>query len=235
MFRLSPPLIPPPQEAALAGAGSADRVATAIGAANTLIRQRDGGLKAYNTDWAAAIGAIEAGLNPAGAAAAAAGACPSPLAGKTVVVLGAGGAGRALAFGAAVKGARVVIANRSVARAAALAAQLDPPATACSLADVESGAVRGDVLANTTSVGMHPLEDETPLAAAALPGFALVFDAVYTPLRTRLLREAEAAGCAVVTGEKMFVGQAAEQFRLFTGAEPPVGLMTQVVLDSLKV
>ncbi|KAI7844252.1 hypothetical protein COHA_002050 [Chlorella ohadii] len=221
----------PHKQAALEGAQEVDPVAAQIGAVNTLVRQEDGSLKGYNTDWSAAIAAIERGLDPATPSST--DASSSPLAGKTVVVVGAGGAGRALAFGAAVKGAKVVIANRSVQKAADLAAQLDPPASACSLEDLASGAVRGDVLANTTSVGMHLQEDETPVPAAALPGFQLVFDAVYTPLHTRLLKEAAAAGCTVVTGETMFVGQAADQFKLFTGKDAPVDLMRTVVLDSL--
>ncbi|KAL4546682.1 hypothetical protein Ndes2526B_g01887 [Nannochloris sp. 'desiccata'] len=223
----------PHKEAALKGAATADEVATAIGAANTLIRQADGTLKAYNTDWSAAISAIERGLGGSGTAEAA---HNSPLKGKTVVVVGAGGAGRALAFGAAARGASVVIANRSASRAIELATQLNstPPAKGVALEEVSSGEVSGDVLVNTTSVGMHPLEDETPVPAAALSGYTLVFDAVYTPLRTRLLQEAAAAGCAVVTGDEMFVGQAADQFRLFTGKEAPVELMRSVVLDSLK-
>jgi 3-dehydroquinate dehydratase/shikimate dehydrogenase len=126
-----------------------------------------------------------------------------------------------------------VIANRSVARAAVLAGQLSLPARSCSLEDLASGAVRGDVLANTTSVGMTPNDHDTPVPAAVLGGFKLVFDAVYTPRHTRLLTEAAAAGCAVVTGDEMFVGQAAEQFGLFTGLPPPVELMRGVVLESL--
>lgn len=223
----------PHKEAALKGAATADEVAAAIGAANTLIRQADGTLKAYNTDWLAAISAIERGLGGSGIAD---DAQNSPLEGKTVVVVGAGGAGRALAFGAASRGASVIIANRSASRAIELAAQLNsnPPAKGVALEEVASGNVSGDVLVNTTSVGMHPLQDETPVPAAALSGYALVFDAVYTPLQTRLLQEAAAAGCAVVTGDEMFVGQAAHQFRLFTGEEAPVELMRKVVLDSLK-
>lgn len=77
-------------------------------------------------------------------------------------------------------------------------------------------------------------EDETPVPAAALHTYSLVFDAVYTPLHTRLLREAADAGCRVVTGDEMFVGQAADQFRLFTGLEPPVGLMRQALHKSLE-
>lgn len=217
----------PHKGAALAGAAGADGVAAAIGAANTLVRQGDGSWRAYNTDWSAAIAAIERGLGGTGAAA---DADASPLRGKTVVVLGAGGAGRALAFGAASRGAQVVIANRSVARAEELAAALGPATRGVSLDAVASGAVGGDVLANTTSVGMHPDEEATPVPAAVLSSYDLVFDAVYTPLHTRLLRDAAAAGCATVTGDEMFVGQAADQFRLFTGLEAPVEQMRRVVL-----
>ena len=165
----------PHKEAALQGAASVDPVAAAIGAVNTLVRQPDGSLRGYNTDWSAAIHAIERGLDPdaaplsataaAGSASSSSsnggsggggGAAASPLAGKRVVVVGAGGAGRALAFGAAVRGASVTIANRNVQRAEELAAQLDPPARACGLEALACGAVVGDVLVNTTSVGMHP-------------------------------------------------------------------------------
>ena len=220
----------PHKEAALKAAASSDAVATAIGAANTLIRQQDGTFKAFNTDWMAAISAIERGLGGSGSEEDAEN---SPLKGKTVVVVGAGGAGRAVAFGAASRGAHVVIANRSAARAVDLAAQITPPARGVDLQEVASGAVYGDVLVNTTSVGMHPLEDATPVPASALGAYTLVFDAVYTPLQTRLLREAAHAGCAVVTGDEMFVGQAAAQFELFTGVEGegvPVELMRRVVL-----
>jgi 3-dehydroquinate dehydratase/shikimate dehydrogenase len=220
----------PHKEAALAAADAADAVAARIGAANTLVRRPDGGLDASNTDWAAAIGAIERGLGGSGREEDAG---ASPLRGLTVVVVGAGGAGRALAFGAAARGAAVVVANRALDRAEALAAALGGGARATPLADLAAGAVRGDVLANTTSVGMHPAVDATPVPAAALAGFRLVFDAVYTPRRTRLLREAAAAGCATVTGDEMFVGQAAAQFRAFTGLEPPLALMRRTVLAAL--
>lgn len=227
----------PHKEAALRCAQEADPLAAAIGAANTLVRlpsqsggDSAGGLKAYNTDCEAAVLAVERGLAPGYVPGAGA---PSPLQGKAVVVVGAGGAGRALAFGAAARGARVVIANRSVQRAQQLAEALGQLAAACSLDKLASGAVRGDVLINTTSVGMHPQEGETVVPGPALRGYQLVFDAVYTPRRTRLLREAEEAGCAVVTGDEMFVGQAAQQFELFTGRPAPVDLMRSVVLKSL--
>jgi len=113
------------QLAALEAAAEVDPIAAQIGAINTLVRQSNGGLKGYNTDYSAAIGAIEDALDEAGLFGAGCDpeACEvdfgeeppeagSPLEGMRVVVLGAGGAGRALAFGAAAKGAKVIVANR---------------------------------------------------------------------------------------------------------------------------
>lgn len=224
----------PHKGAALKGAAEADPVAAQIGAVNTLIRQADGGMKGYNTDWSAAISAIERGLVKGGKA----GSADQPLLGKMVVVIGAGGAGRALAFGAASRGAKaVVIANRNKARAEELAASLaaSSPSIACSacaLDDLASFSGDNLILVNTTSVGMHPHEDETPVSHSTkvLSSYQLVFDAVYTPRYTKLLREAGEAGCLVVTGDEMFVGQAADQFKLFTNMEAPVELMRRVVL-----
>ena len=103
-----------------------------------------------------------------------------------------------------------------------------------SLEDLASGKVSGDVLANSTSVGMQPNVDDTPAPAAVLGGFSVVFDAVYTPLETRLLREAKAAGCEIASGLDMFVGQAVRQFELFTGKEAKTELMRNAVLSSMK-
>eukprot|EP00198_Chlamydomonas_reinhardtii_P005010 XP_001694346.1 dehydroquinate dehydratase [Chlamydomonas reinhardtii] len=225
------------REAALRAAKDVDPVAAQIGAVNTLIRQADGSFKGYNTDWEAAISAIERGLaGNAGTPAA-----ESPLKGRTVVVIGAGGAGRALAFGAAARGARVLIANRSRDRADALAAALaaqygSAAAAAVSYEDLAGGRVVGDVLANSTSVGMAPNTEESPVPAAVAGQFKVVFDAVYNPLWTRLLLDAKAGGATPVDGLQMFVGQALEQFRLFTGgSEPPAELMERTVEESMGV
>lgn len=195
-----------------------DPVAQRIGAVNTLVRRPDGTLKGYNTDCFAALDAIEAGLG-------------GSVAGKTVLVVGAGGAGRGVAFGAAHRGARVLICNRSDDRAVALAK--DVGAEAVPWAALQEGRVRADVLANTTSLGMQPDVDSTPVPAAALSNFGLVFDAVYTPLETRLLREAKSAGAVAVNGVDMFVGQAAQQYELFTGAPAPVALMRSTLLTAM--
>lgn len=212
----------PHKTAALAAAVEADDVAQQIGAANTLVRCENGGFKAFNTDWLAAISSIENAMDGNSG--------ESPLKGKKVVVLGAGGAGRALAFGAASRGAHVVIANRTVDKASDLARQLSPAGEGVSLADLQDGKVKGDVLVNTTSVGMQPHDDQSPLPESVTATFSVVFDAVYTPLHTKLLQHAEKAGATIVTGEKMFVGQAAEQYHLFTGEHPDIQLMTKIVL-----
>lgn len=217
----------PHKTAALKAADIADDVACSIAAANTLVRQDDGGFKAYNTDWLAAISSIENAMIERGMLVEGS---DSPLRGKTVVVIGAGGAGRALAFGASTKGAHVIIANRTADKAVQLAEQLDPKGLGVSLEDLKNGSVAGDVLINTTSVGMQPHDKESPLPPNVTSTFSVVFDAVYTPLHTQLLCDAEKAGAVIVTGEKMFVGQAAEQFRLFTGQEPDINLMTDIVL-----
>uniref|UniRef100_A0A383V933 Uncharacterized protein n=2 Tax=Tetradesmus obliquus TaxID=3088 RepID=A0A383V933_TETOB len=235
----------PHKEAAHKAASSRDPVADQIGACNTLIRQADGsGYKGYNTDWIAAISAIErvlaAGSSDAAAATSSSSSSiegqPSPLQGKTFLVVGAGGAGRALAFGAASRGATVLIANRNKARAEALAAAVPGGATVVDWEQLQAGAVSADVLANSTSVGMVPNVEETPVATAAVGNFKVVFDAVYTPRETRLLRDAAAAGCLLADGVAMFVGQAVEQLKLFTGtSQPPVQLMEDVVLGKVKV
>jgi len=220
----------PHKEKALELCGEVDPVAAKIGAVNTLVRMPDGTLKGYNTDYVAAIDAIETAMggrigeekNV------------SPLSGKTVVVVGAGGAGRGLAFGAAFEGANVVIVNRGLERAEALAKACG--GVARTMEDLQNGLVSGDVLANTTSLGMVPEVNATPVPKSAVVagGFQVVFDAVYNPLETRLLREAKEVGCARASGLDMFVGQAARQFRLFTGKEPAVELMRSTVLDSLQ-
>lgn len=203
--------------------GDVDVVAQKIGALNTLVRLEDGSLYGCNTDYLAAIKAIENALRSIG---------HEDLKGKNVVVVGAGGAGRAIAFGAKEKGANVTVVNRSKESAEKLAA--DVGCSVRGLDELLKGEIRGDVLANTTSVGMYPNVEHSPVPAKILPGFLVVFDAVYNPKNTRLLQDASAAGCAIANGVDMFVGQAAEQFALFTKTRAPVELMAEVVASSLQ-
>lgn len=206
----------PHKEAALKCMDEIDPIAKKIGAINNIVRRPDGTLTAFNTDYIGAISAIEDGLRGLNGVSPGA----SPLAGKLFVVLGAGGAGKSLAYGAAQKGARVVVANRTFERAKELADKVG--GQAMTLAEVENfHPEEGMVLANTTSVGMKPKIDETPLAKHALKNYCLVFDAIYTPKDTRLLREARETGAVIVYGTEMLIRQGFEQYKNFTGLPAP--------------
>jgi len=214
----------PHKETAVTCCDEVDPVAKSIGAVNTIIkRPSDGKLVGYNTDYVGAISAIEDGLrgfnvkNVVG----------SPLAGRLFVVIGAGGAGKALAYGAKEKGAKVIIANRTYERAKELANSVG--GRALSLAELETyNPGEGMILANTTSMGMYPNVNDTPIPKHALKFYDLVFDAVYAPKVTRLLREAEESGVATVSGVEMFVRQAMGQFELFTGLKAPESFMREI-------
>lgn len=215
----------PHKEAALEICDDVDPIAKSIGAVNCIIRRNtDGKLFGCNTDYVGAISAIEDGLRGSHHAPL----VGSPLAGKLFVVIGAGGAGKALAYGAKEKGARVVIANRTYARAKEVADVIG--GQALSLAELSNFHPEKDmILANTTSIGMQPNVDETPVAKEALQYYSLVFDAVYTPKITRLLREAEECGSKIVTGVEMFIGQAYEQYEKFTGLPAPKELFKKIM------
>ncbi len=190
-------------------------LARSIGAMNTIARDASGRTVGANTDAAAIIACVEGGLG-------------GPVAGKTVLCLGAGGVSRAIAHALASRGARVAITNRTAERAAQLAAEVGGTA----LTAEQALTFPYDVLVNGTAVGMgKPLE--TPWPATHLRAGTVVFDTVYTPLETRLLREARAAGACTVPGLDMFIHQAAEQYRRFTGNAAPVALMRSAALARL--
>ncbi|KAG6604254.1 Bifunctional 3-dehydroquinate dehydratase/shikimate dehydrogenase, chloroplastic, partial [Cucurbita argyrosperma subsp. sororia] len=208
----------PYKEALFEYCDEVDPVAKAIGAVNYVVRrQTDGKLCGYNTDCFCAISAIEDGLLGSRNDSSKVG---SGLAGKLFVVIGAGGAGKALAYGAKEKGARVVIADRTYDRARELADRIGGQAV--SLTDLENFHPEdGMILANTTPIGMQPKVNETPISKHALKNYSLVFDAVYTPKMTRLLRDAEESGAAIVPGLEMFIRQAYAQYEGFTGLPAP--------------
>nr|ASF87151.1 bifunctional 3-dehydroquinate dehydratase/shikimate dehydrogenase [Eucalyptus grandis x Eucalyptus urophylla] len=216
----------PHKEDGLRCCDEVDPIAKAIGAISQMIRRpTDGKMIGYNVDYLGAIAAIEEALRASN------GASPttsSPLAGKLFVVIGAGGAGKALAYGAMEKGARVVVANRTYEKAKELASKVG--GQAITLAELENFHPEdGMVLANTTSVGMKPNVDLTPLPKNALSRYCLVFDAIYTPKLTRLLREAQEVGAIPVYGTEMFINQAFVQFERFTGYPAP----KQLIRDTL--
>jgi shikimate dehydrogenase len=190
----------PHKEAVLALADQVSSEARAIGAANTLTRV-GGELVADNTD----ASGVRRTLEPRG-----------PWPGKRATVLGAGGAARAVVHALCALGLEVAIVNRTRARAERLAAELG--GRVGTLDDAY------DLLVNATPVGMHPRSDETPVPAGRLLPGATVFDTVYRPLETRLLREARERGCRTQDGLEMLVQQAALQIRIWSGrdADPRV-------------
>lgn len=220
----------PGKVCALEAVDDVEEVTRKIGAMNTVVVSDTGELVGYNTDWVAAISAIEEGLAADG----------RDMTGAKVLCIGAGGAGRGLAYGALARGAKeVVIINRTMAKAEALAADIGEGARVGILEDVAAGSEgKFDVVMNTTSIGMQPEVGFSPVPGGAgameRMGHPLVFDAVYNPLETLLLKDARNAGCVCVSGVEMFVRQAAEQFRLWFPDTPPnVELMRAVVMAKL--
>jgi shikimate dehydrogenase len=188
----------PHKEAALALADEASAAARAIGAANTLTFE-DGRIVADNTDAPGLLSAMG-----------------EPVAGRTALVLGAGGAGRAAAWALRTAGAQVAVWNRSPDRARALAAQLGVQAVeVCE---------RADVVVNCTSVGLAGAEDPfkaLPIEADELGAGSLVVDMVYRDGGTRLLEAARTRGARVVDGLEVLVAQGAASFERWTGMEAP--------------
>jgi 3-dehydroquinate dehydratase/shikimate dehydrogenase len=208
--------------------GQVEPLAERIGAANTLSRLPDGRLHASNTDYAAALDSVCVAL----------GVEWSGLADRRVAVIGAGGVARAAVAGFAAQGATVVVYNRTVERAQALAEQFDRvegggKVVAAPLANLCKSCAQ--VYINCTSVGMSPETDQTPMPEPpeALGEGAVVFDTIYNPPRTRLLAEAEAAGAKTVGGVEMFVRQGAVQFERWTGRAAPLELFERVMREKL--
>ena len=210
----------PHKENALArvGADRCDELAGRIGAMNTVTIGPNGRLRGDNTDYAAAIDALcdATGTRREG------------LAGRTAAVLGAGGVARAVVAALAHYGAQTTIYNRTVRRGERLAEEFGCRAAGRD----ELAGLDAEIVINCTSVGMHPGVDESPLET--LPASVkVVFDTIYNPVETRLLREAAAAGAKTVSGVEMFVNQAAAQFEIWTGTAAPRDVMRNVVVREL--
>ena len=213
----------PHKEAAAALARTKDNLVSEIGAANTLIRGADGWM-AYNTDAPAAIESLKANMpvGPDG--------MPQHLRDRVVLLLGAGGVARALAYALAEEGTNLVLSNRTLERGQRLAEDVG-----CRAVDWNARHnVVCDILINCTSVGMYPNLDESPVHNSFLKPGLMVFETIYTPETTLLVREAQNRGCHVLTGVDMFVRQAALQFKLFTGKEPDLAMMTRTVRRALS-
>jgi len=191
---------------------NSDTVTQQTGACNTLVRAKDGRLFGFNTDVYGVVAAIEARM---------------PLQGARVLVMGAGGAARAAVFGLRAKGAEVAILNRTPAKGQELA----KAAGATTIKRSEVAKQTFDLILNATPLGMAA-SPESPLEEHEL-NTQWVFDTVYNPIETRLLKMAQEKGCGTISGIEMFLLQAARQFEIWTGKPAPLDAMRQVVLRQL--
>lgn len=206
----------PHKEAGLALCDEIDGAAAEIGAVNTLVVEEGGRIRGLNTDSYGFVANIEESGAAEGNGA------RFSIAGKTALVLGAGGAARAVAAGLKSRGAgRIILSNRTEAKAEALAAALGPCAVVAGWEEKEEALSGVDLLVNTTALGMTgqpPLE----IGLGNLPREALVNDIVYAPLMTPILRAAQARGNPVVTGIGMLLHQARPAFAAWFGLMPEV-------------
>ncbi|MCP4024616.1 MAG: shikimate dehydrogenase, partial [Desulfobacteraceae bacterium] len=182
----------------------------AIGAVNTIVNE-NGRLKGFNTDHNAAVDPIK----------------DFGILNKKVVILGAGGAALAVAYGIKNRGGILTIVNRSTEKGKALSKKMG-----CNFIPLDDlKLLDADIVINTTAVGMTPHSDETPIDPGLLKEKMIVMDVVYTPVKTRLLKEAKKIGCHTIDGVSMFVCQGAAQFELWTGIRPDL----QIMRDAMKM
>ena len=192
-----------------------DPVAARIKSVNTIVND-DSRLTGYNVDWLGAQQALET---------------VTTLNGKVVIVVGAGGASRAVVYALSSAGAAVHLYNRSVEKAKALTEEFGL-SSAHPLTDLPRIG-QYDILVNTTSVGYRAPGDSVVPESILRPG-TVVFDIVAEPLETLLIKQAKAKGAQCVPGYRMRLFQAGAQFRLYTGVDAPLDVMEKALLDAMK-
>jgi shikimate dehydrogenase len=195
--------------------------ARAAGAVNTIVND-SGRLIGYNTDGIGYVRSLKEETEP-------------NLAGKTIIVLGAGGAARGILWALAQeKPAAILVANRTESKAAELAASFSPDYRISSIPwnELREACSAADVVVNTTSVGMSPNVDALPIDASWLKPRSIASDLIYNPLKTAFLRQAEQLGCRIHGGLGMFIYQGAYAFEYWTGEPAPVQAMREAVLES---
>ncbi|MEE1550413.1 MAG: shikimate dehydrogenase [Nitrospinaceae bacterium] len=192
-----------------------DETARKIGAVNTVVRDGEG-WKGYNTDCTGAVKALEEHID---------------LNGKKVLIIGAGGTAKAIGHGVREKGAKITVTyNKNKERGTQLAKELG--AEVVNVQD--AGEEEVDVLINCSPVGMNPDVEATPISSRHLRNGMIVFDSVYNPPETRLIRDAKAAGCIAISGIELFINQAVGQFELWTGQKAPANPMRDVVVKTIE-
>ena len=196
-----------------------DELALRIGAANTL--KFDEEVLAYNTD---AYGSLKA-LENAGVG----------VSGKTVLIIGAGGAARAIAFALVGEGATVVVTNRTEQRGLKLVQDVRKYGECVFVPMSELEKLRFDILINATPVGMSGyMPGKLPVDSKLIKEGIVVFDTVYNPMETALIKLAKMRGCKVVYGIDMLVHQGARAFEIWTGLSPPFDVMKKAALNALE-
>jgi len=204
----------PHKEAMLDYLDECDPLAASIGAVNTVTVQANGKLCGCNTDYLGVLRALERRMQ---------------LRGSRVLIFGAGGAARAVAFALAEAGAAVTVCARRPGQAVELARHVEGEWIDSRLLKFQSF----DAVVNTTPVGMYPHVDQSPLRSEDL-NCRVVFDSIYRPLKTRLLELAEKKGIETVAGVDMFLAQGIAQWEIWTGEKAPEEEMRAAVLAKLR-
>jgi len=200
--------------------GFIEPLAEKIGAVNTLLIDADGKLSAYNTDYAGALDSITSMMKIG----------RSDLKDLPVAVIGAGGVARAIVAGLSDVGAKIIIYNRTVERGQKLAADFG-----CEFAGLDDlPNLQAKLVINATSIGMHPDTDATPLPKECIKKDMVVFDTVYNPPQTLLLKQAKQKRAKTIDGLSMFINQAAAQFKLFTSKNVNIKLMRKTICSCLS-
>ena len=200
--------------------GFVEPVAEKIGSVNTLLIAADGQVSVYNTDYAGALDAITSAMAIE----------KSDLKDIAVTIIGAGGAARAVVAGLTNAGAKVTIYNRTIEKADALAAEFG-----CQSAPLHTlSRINAKIVANCTSIGMHPNVNATAIPPQYLKPDMVVFDTVYNPVQTLLLKNAAQLGAKTISGIEMFIRQAMMQFKLFTGQNANPELMRGTIVEKLS-
>ncbi|MBI5754795.1 shikimate dehydrogenase [Candidatus Peregrinibacteria bacterium] len=212
----------PYKERVLEYLDSFDSSTQKIGAVNTVYNE-NGVLRGFNTDFSGAISALTKACSATAL---------HELRGKTVVVIGAGGAARAIVYGLQQEGAEVIILNRTQSKADTLARDFG-----CQSGELSTlFQWQPNILINATSVGMEPNIESIscdPHYFRVAPRHLLVFDIVYRPRITQFLRLAQEAGLSILTGDSMLLHQGAVQFKIWTGKSAPISVMKKTLDEAL--
>ncbi len=214
----------PHKNAVIAYLDEVDETAQFLSSVNTILND-NGKLRGFSTDGAGALNALrESGSEPHG---------------KKVLLLGAGGAAKAIAFALAKEAETIVILNRTPEKTKALTEALNARfgkkvKSGALASDVMKKHMQGaDILINATSVGMHPHAEQSLVAPEWLKPELTVMDIVYNPAETKLAKDAKAAGATVISGVKMLLYQGAASFKIWTDCKAPVEVMRKAALNQL--